>query len=257
MYLEVKKVTCGYHGKAVVRDVSMSAKDGELWCVLGANGVGKTTLFKTMLGLLQPIGGSVCFDGRDIREIPYKERAKHIAYVPQSHVPPFSFSVEEVIAMGRNPYRTGFGKRGMDDASAIGEALAMIGIEHLRHALYTRISGGERQLVLLARAIAQQTPMLVLDEPVSSLDFGNQARVIAHICDLVKTLNKTVVMTTHFPDHSFLPDCNVLLLYPNGAHHVGKGRDIVTEQAIHDLYRIENRIVDIPEYEKRLCISLE
>lgn len=98
---------------------------------------------------------------------------------------------------------------------------------------------------------------MLLDEPVSNLDFGNQARVIAHIGNLVKTLRKTVVMTTHFPDHSFLPGCNVLLLYPDGSHREGKGRDIVTEQAIHNLYRIENRIVDIPEYEKRLCIPLE
>jgi iron complex transport system ATP-binding protein len=257
MQLEVKNLTCGYHGKAVVRDVNLNAKDGELWCVLGANGIGKTTLFKTMLGILPPLDGSVCFDGRDIREIPYKERAKNIAYVPQSHVPPFSFSVEEVIAMGRNPYRTGFGTQKAEDAAAIDDALDTIGIKHLKSSFYTHISGGERQLVLLVRAIAQQTPVLVLDEPVSNLDFGNQARVIAHIRRLVKRLNKTVVMTTHFPDHSFLPDCNVVLLYPDRAHHSGKGRNVVTERAIHDLYHIENRIVDLREYEKRLCIPLE
>jgi iron complex transport system ATP-binding protein len=235
----------------------MSAGEGELWCVLGANGIGKTTLFKTILGLLKPISGTVSFDGKNIHEIPYKERAKHIAYVPQSHVPPFPFSVEEVIAMGRNPYRSSFSKRNREDNDAVDEALGLIGIEHLRHSLYTKISGGERQLVLFARAIAQQTPVLVLDEPVSNLDFGNQSRVIAHICRLVKTLGKTVVMTTHFPDHSFLPDSNVILLYPNGIHHAGKGCDVVTERAIHELYRIENRIVDFAEYGKRMCVSLE
>jgi iron complex transport system ATP-binding protein len=258
MHLEVENLTCGYHGKAVVRNVSIRAKDGELWCVLGANGIGKTTLFKTMLGLLKPIGGSVCFDGRNIQEIPHKERAKTIAYVPQSHAPAFSFSVEDVIAMGRNPYRASFiGNRKPDDAAAIDNALGLVGIEHLRASLYTKVSGGERQLVLLARAIAQETPALVLDEPVSNLDFGNQARIIAHILRLVKTLNKTVVMTTHFPDHGFLPDCNVLLLYPDGTHRVGKGRDIVTERAIHNLYHIENRVIDLDEYQKKLCISLE
>jgi iron complex transport system ATP-binding protein len=257
MQLEVKELSCGYHGKAVVSGVSMSAKDGDLWCILGENGIGKTTLFKTILGLLPPISGSVRFDGRDIGKIPYKERAQHIAYVPQSHVPPFSFSVEEVISMGRNPYRSGFGRREPEEEAAISEALGLIGIEHLRHSRYTKISGGERQLVLLARAIAQRTPVLVLDEPVSSLDFGNQARVMAHIRRFVTDLNKTVIMTTHFPDHSFLPGCNVMLLYPNGAHHSGKGCSIVTESVIRDLYHIENRIVDLHEYEQKICISLE
>lgn len=256
MKMEMKNLSCGYHGHAVTENINITIGTKEMWCVLGSNGVGKTTFFKTVLRLLEPVDGSILLNDLPLERWNRKELAKQIAYVPQNHVPPFSFTVKEVIAMGRNPHLQGIGKLKGEDQRAVEEAMELLGIAHLCNKDYTQISGGERQLTLIARAIAQDTPVLVLDEPVSNLDFGNQARIITHICSLVERLGKTVIMTTHFPDHGFLADANVLLLYRNKRHSVGKGRDVITEEAVKELYDIENRILYLDSCKKTICVSL-
>ncbi len=256
MKMEMKNLSCGYHGHAVIEDINITIGQKEMWCVLGSNGVGKTTFFKTVLRLLEPINGSLLLDDIPLESWNRRELAKQIAYVPQNHVPPFAFTVQEIIAMGRNPHQQGVGKLLGEDRRAVEEAMELLGIENLRNKDYTRISGGERQLTLIARAIAQQTPILVMDEPVSNLDFGNQARIITHICGLVEKLGRTVIMTTHFPDHGFLADANVLMLYKNKKHCVGKGKTIITEQAVKELYDIENQIIYLDSCNKTICISL-
>lgn len=257
MELKIKGLDCGYQKNTIIKSIDLTIQQGEMWCVLGPNGVGKTTFFKTLLRLLEPIDGTILFNEKPIKTWKHKELARMIAYVPQSHVPPFAFTVEEVIAMGRNPHQWGTSKANITDQEAIDEAIELLDIRYLYHKNYMNISGGERQLTLLARAIAQQTPLLVLDEPVSNLDFGNQARLLKRICDLVTKKGKTIIMTTHYPDHSFLlDDTNVLLLQRDNMHEIGKGKDIVTEEAIQHLYHIDNRIVDLQDYQKRICIPL-
>ena len=256
MKMEMKNLSCGYHGHAVLENINITIGTKEMWCVLGANGVGKTTFFKTALRLLEPISGRLLLNDVPLETWNRKELAKQIAYVPQNHVPPFAFTVKEVIAMGRNPHQQGMGKLGEEDRRAVEEAMELLGIESLCNKDYTRISGGERQLTLIARAIAQETPILVMDEPVSNLDFGNQARIISHICGLVENLGRTVIMTTHFPDHGFLADANVLMLYKDKRHCVGKGKDVITEQAVKELYDIENRILYLDSCKKTICVSL-
>ena len=256
MEIEIQNLSCGYRGKAIVEDISFRIGERQTWCVLGANGIGKTTFFKTVLNLLKPVSGQILLDGVPLERWNRKELAKQIAYVPQSHVPPFPFLVEEVVAMGRNPYQRGLAPASARDRAAVDEAMEALGIGYLRGKRYTQISGGERQLTLLARAIAQETPVLVLDEPVANLDFGNQARVIGRVCDLVSRWNRTIIMTTHNPDHAFLPDANVLLLFRGGGHRVGRGRDIVTPESIRELYQIDNRVVDLPDCQKTVCVPL-
>ncbi len=256
MKMEMKGLSCGYNGHAVIENINITIGSKEMWCVLGANGVGKTTFFKSALRLLNPVKGEIILNDISIDKWNRKELAKQIAYVPQNHVPPFAFTVKEVIAMGRNPHQQGMGRLGPEDKRAVEEAIELLGIGDLGNKDYMRISGGERQLTLIARAIAQQTPILVLDEPVSNLDFGNQARIISHICGLVKNLGRTVIMTTHFPDHGFLEEANVLLLYKDKKHCVGKGKNVITEQAVKELYDIENRIIYLESCNKTVCISL-
>ncbi len=256
MKMEMKNLSCGYHGHAVIENINITIGTKEMWCVLGANGVGKTTFFKTALRLLEPINGHLLLNDIPLESWNRKELAKQIAYVPQNHVPPFAFTVKEVIAMGRNPHQQGMGKLGGEDRRAVEEAMELLGIEYLCNKDYTQISGGERQLTLIARAIAQQTPILVMDEPVSNLDFGNQARIISHISGLVEKLGRTVIMTTHFPDHGFLADANVLMLYKDKRHCAGKGKDVITEQAVKELYDIENRILYLDSCKKTICVSL-
>lgn len=256
MKIETKNLGCGYHGHSLIEDINITIGAKQMWCVLGANGVGKTTFFKTVLRLLPPTNGEILLNGIPLEQWNRKELAKQIAYVPQNHVPPFSFTVKEVIAMGRNPHQQGVGSLAEADRRAIEEAVELLGIQYLYNKDYTRISGGERQLTLIARAIAQETPVLIMDEPVANLDFGNQARILTKVCNLVEKLERTVIMTTHSPDHGFLADANVLMLFKGKKHLAGKGKDIITEEAVKELYDIENKILHLASCNKTVCVSL-
>lgn len=194
--IRTEHLGCGYGRCEVLHDINITMNPGELWCVLGANGVGKSTLFKTLLGLLKPMSGQILIQDKPLEQWSRKELSRLVAYVPQNHVPPFPFKVWEMVAMGRNPYQNGYGRMTPEDSRIVAEAMETLHIDGLANKIYTQISGGERQLVLLARAIAQQTPALFLDEPVSNLDFGNHARVLSHVRRLAAG-GKTIVMTTH------------------------------------------------------------
>ena len=169
--LEINKAVFGYTGKnkrkTVLENVSFSLDKGELLCILGANGVGKTTMYRTILGFLPLLEGELLVDGRDIRQIPREQLAKHIAYVPQYHTPPFAYSVYDVVLMGRGTHISRFSSPGRKDELIALEMLERMGISHLRDDVYTEISGGERQLVLIARALAQQTEYILMDEPAA------------------------------------------------------------------------------------------
>lgn len=252
--IQTEHLGCGYGSKEVLHDINITMNPGELWCVLGANGVGKSTLFKTLLGLLRPISGRILVQDKPLEQWGRKELSRQVAYVPQNHIPPFPFRVWEMVAMGRNPYQNGYGKLTPGDSRIVAEALETLHIEGLANKIYTQISGGERQLVLLARAIAQQTPALFLDEPVSNLDFGNHARVLSHVRRLASS-GKTVVMTTHCPDHSFMPESRVILLDRGGVLGIGHGPEIVTEERIRHMYDIGSRIVEVDSRGRKTCIA--
>lgn len=257
MWVKTENLCCGYGKRKILEEVNLAMEPGELWCVLGANGVGKSTLFKTLLGLLKPMGGRVLVDGQTIGQWSRAELAKRISYVPQGHTPPFPFKVWEVVAMGRNPYQKGMGRLSGKDRQIVSEAMDILNIDKLAGTAYTQISGGERQLVLLARAIAQQTPVMFLDEPVSNLDFGNHARVIKHVRGLA-AMGKTVVMTTHCPDHAFLPESRAVLLDRGGVACIGKGADVVTVEQIRRMYGVDSRIIETADKAgvvKRTCIA--
>ena len=181
MKLELCGVDCGYRDRTVLRGLSFTVSSSEIVCLLGPNGVGKTTLFKTVLGFLKLQGGKILADGEDVRTWSRKKYARTIGYVPQSHTPPFPFTVFDVVAMGRTAYLDAFASPSQKDLDIAEEALEALEITHLRDRIYTEISGGERQMVLIARALAQQPRLLVMDEPTSNLDFGNQMRVLAQI----------------------------------------------------------------------------
>ena len=184
MRLEIERANCGYGGKPVVEDVSLSLDSGAVLCLLGANGSGKTTLFKAILGLLRLNGGRILVDGADTAAWPQRRLARTLAYVPQAHTPPFPFAVRDVVLMARTAHLGLFGSPSRLDAAIAEDAMEKLGVSHLAHARYTEISGGERQLVLIARALAQQSEFLIMDEPTSNLDFGNQVRVLRRVKEL-------------------------------------------------------------------------
>jgi iron complex transport system ATP-binding protein len=201
MILSGHNLSIGYRDRMVGSQLDISLQTGEVLALLGPNGGGKTTLLKTLLGLLAPKAGEVRLGDRPLASYTDRERAQHIGYVPQSHTVMFAFTVETVVLMGRTAHGTLFSRPTVADRTVARGMLERFGIAHLADQPYSMISGGERQLALLARALAQEPQFVVLDEPTASLDFGNQGRVMHEIRALGAS-GHGVLFTTHDPNHA-------------------------------------------------------
>ena len=259
MKLEVKDACCGYDGISILKNISFTVESGDVFCLLGPNGSGKTTLFRAILGFLKLQGGEILLNGENISNIDRNNFAKFIGYVPQAHTPPFPYKVLDVVLMGRSPHIGRFSSPKGIDIQIAEECLSKLGIEHLRDRTYTEISGGERQLTLIARALAQRPHFLILDEPTSNLDFGNQTMVLKHINRIVKD-GMGVIMTTHFPNHAFLCSTKIALIHKDFQFQVGTPAEIITEDNLRKLYNMNIKIVSVkPETsdnEVKCCIPI-
>jgi iron complex transport system ATP-binding protein len=233
--LEGRALTIGYRDRIVGVGLDIKIAKGEVLALLGPNGGGKTTLLKTLLGLLAPKAGEVRLDGHSLSTRSVRERARAIAYVPQSHVSTFAFPVEAVVLMGRTAHSNLFRRPTSRDRDVASAALDRLGIAGLAQRPYTMISGGERQLVLLARALAQEPQFIVLDEPTASLDFGNQGKVMREIRALAAS-GHGVMFTTHDPNHALRAADRAFLL--RGGERVAEGRvqDVLTRERLKGLY---------------------
>jgi len=238
-WLELQGLACGYGRRTVLPDVSFILGPGELLCLLGPNGVGKTTLFKTILGLLPPLGGALRLGGHDARRWPRRQLARWLAYVPQAHAPPFGFAVRDVVAMSRVAHLGPLSAPGRHDLQVAEQALEAMGIAHLAQKPSTAISGGERQLVLIARALAQEARIVVMDEPTSNLDYGNQQKVLAHARRLVAAGERSVILTTHDPNQALLSASRVLLLDREKRWSMGAPSEVITERYLRETYEVE------------------
>ena len=238
MILEAKDLACGWEKDAPIqRYVSFTVESGQVCCILGPNGCGKTTLLKTMMGLIPRLAGRVTIDGTSVGSMSPKQRSHAIAYVSQGHTPPFTYRVRDVVLLGRTN-RIGMGQPSARDAQIADQALADMGVLDLADRLYTDISGGELQLVMIARALTQQPEMLVLDEPTAALDYGNAMRVIGKVRELAEA-GYGILMTTHSPDHAFMLDSNVVLLQRDRPMQFGRAVDVITERNMRDAYGVD------------------
>jgi iron complex transport system ATP-binding protein len=240
--LEAVNLACGYGKRIVIGGLSFALGRGEILCVLGPNGSGKTTLFRTLLGFQPPLGGRILLDNEDLKTWSRKKLAMKIAYVPQAHTPPFPYTVEDVILMGRTVRFANPRHPSKEDFRRAGEVMELLHIGELKDRPYTRISGGERQLVLIARALAQEPEFLVMDEPASSLDFGNQMKLLDHNTAL-KDTGAGILMTSHHPDHVFRCASRVLLIQRDGTAVIGPVEPVLTEENLKAAYGIDVRIL--------------
>lgn len=199
--IETANLTIGYHHRPMISGIDFRLKPQQICCILGANGAGKSTFLKTLLGLLPPISGDLLFKQRPLNEWQPQALARQIAYVPQAHHSLFHFSVLEMVLMGRSAYLRWYQTPKKQDKETALQALASLNIEHLASRYYPELSGGEKQLVLIARAIAQQAELLIMDEPTASLDFGNQIRVLDHI-NALREQRIALIITTHHPQQA-------------------------------------------------------
>lgn len=245
MALVARDVVCGYGDGSVVGGVSFSLEGGHVVAVLGPNGVGKTTLFKAVLGLLPLEGGSIEVDGEPASSMGRSEFARALAYVPQSQNVPFAYSVEEAVLMGRAPHLKLLQQPGPEDREIALRAMEEMGIGHLAKKTCTEISGGELQMVAIARALAQQPRYLVMDEPTASLDFGNQAKVLRRVLDLAKG-GIGVLLTTHDPEQAFALRADVVLLQRGGRCLTGRYREVLTEETLSQTYGVDVLVRSLP-----------
>ncbi len=259
MRLEVSHLSCGYgKGKPLIKDVTFTVGSGDICCILGRNGVGKSTMFKTLLCLLPPAGGHILLDGEDITTWKAEKLADHIAYVAQSHTPPFPYLVEEMVMLGRMNHIGVFGRPGAKDEKIVDSLMRDLGIDYLRGRAYTEISGGERQMVMIARAMAQEPEILILDEPTANLDYGNRVIVLNTLKKL--SLNGIcTIFTTHDPEQALLLDAQTAIIIPGEPVVFGPSRIVVTEKNLKSAYNTTIRVVEIIDGEGnpvRVCLPM-
>lgn len=228
--------------REVLRSVSLSLHDGQVMFVLGSNGSGKTTLLQCLAGLMNPLRGSIILDGQALRELPLRTRARQIGFVPQMHEPVFEFTVEQSVLMGRAPHLGLFERPAKEDRNATKTAIEAVGIQHLSHRPYTKISGGERQLALIARGLAQGARILLMDEPVAHLDPHHQHEVLSVVRNLAVD-GFAFAIASHLPNHALLYADWVALLVDGRADVQGPPAATITEQSLQATYEMEFEII--------------
>ncbi len=245
MKLEVRDVSCGYDPKkSVLRNISFDISSGDICCILGPNGVGKSTLFKTILQLLPKQGGSICIDGEDIDAWSAKKVSTVMAYVEQAHIPTFPYLVKDIAMLGRLGQISALGQPSAHDHEVVEQALETVGIRHLRDRIYTDISGGERQLLMIARALSQEPKILILDEPTANLDYGNMILVMDCIRSLAKQ-GLCIIFTTHMPDQAFMCNAKTLMLFRNEPFLFGDAVKVITEKNLYEAYHANIQILEV------------
>lgn len=257
--LQVKGLRCAYGDVEIVHDVSFEVRDGQFACIIGANGCGKTTTLKNAMGLIRPTGGSVLVNGKEVLSLDERDRARRFAYIPQAHTPPFPFSVADVVILGRTPYINTLTHENAQDRDIAYQAMETLGIQDLAHEVYTELSGGQQQLVLIARALAQQPDVLIMDEPTASLDFGNQQVVLSQMKNLVAG-GMSVLMVTHDPNHAFYCADWVVAMQDGRVEQTGTPQEVVTTAMLERLYNAQVEVcrvhIDKLGEERSVAISL-
>ena len=254
--VDVHDVSFAYHNhNQVLYNVTFTVQPGELITLLGPNGAGKSTLLNCIMNLLTPQSGEIYLDGRQNTKMERREIAQMVAYVQQHVDVTFGYSVRDYAVMGRTPFLKMYTPPSADDYAIVDEALEKLGVSHLSQRIYSELSGGQRQLIDVARAVVQQPRLILFDEPTSALDYGNQIKVLKMVNELSRKDGFAAIMTTHNPDHPILLDSSVCLLGRDGRLIKGTVDEIMQEPIMDEVYQAELIIRHVDDAGRRVCMT--
>lgn len=239
--LQSSELEFSYTNVPILQKISVNVRRGALCGFLGPNGSGKTTFFKCCLNFLKPHAGNIFIDDHNSLELKPAQMARCVSYVPQDTAVSFAFSVLELVLMGRTPHMGGIFGVAKKDYDAAYEAIEAVGLKAFIHTPVTELSGGQRQLVFIARALAQKTPLMILDEPASALDFKNQILLWRLLTDIVKT-GRTVIVCTHDPNHILWFCTDVVAFYDGKVEAQGIVDSTMKQNLLSRLYGDDCRI---------------
>ncbi|MDO5516371.1 MAG: ABC transporter ATP-binding protein [Clostridium sp.] len=246
MKFEVKNGCFSYgKGKEILHDISFEVTEGKVLSILGPNGVGKTTLLRSMMGLLEWKSGGTYLNGVNIKTMKDTDLWKTIAYVPQAKGVAFSYTLEEMVLMGRSAYVGSLRQPTKEDLEICHDAMNMLKIYHLKDKFCNAVSGGELQMALIARALCAEPSMLVLDEPESNLDFKNQLIILETIEKLAKEKNISCIFNTHYPVHALKVSDSSLILSRDGTTRFGKTKDVISPEIMREVFEVDVHINDV------------
>lgn len=255
MSIRIEQLSFAYGKREVLHDINVDIPDGVLVNVLGPNGVGKSTLFRCILGLNRGYSGRILVNGKDMRDLTIKERAREVSYIPQSHSPVYDYEVIDVVLMATGADLGMLRTPGRAHVERAMAALERIGIGHLAHRTYTQISGGEQQLVMVARALAQDARTIIMDEPTSALDYGNTVRVLSCVQQLARE-GLSILQSTHQPDQAFLYADRTLVINHGGVEAYGTPQEVITEEMVSSLYGIDVEVNSLYDDRVRVCVPV-
>ena len=249
--ITIKNASFGYDDHPVFQNISLSVNSGEIFCLMGRNGCGKSTLIDALFNINHLTSGQIEIMGKNVNEYTPSTLARQISYVPQIHDRSFPYTVRQIVLMGRTVYSRHFGLYSSHDHEVVEKTMEKTGISHLADRPYTRLSGGEMQMVMLARALVQETEIIVMDEPTSHLDYYNELLFLEQVIDLVKEEKKTVLMATHSPNQPFFLEetglpVRVGLMKDGNISIVGSPTEVLTTENIQSVYSIYSQVIHSP-----------
>ncbi len=244
--LEARDVTLGYGSTVVVHGVNVAIPDGQITAIVGPNGCGKSTLLRALVRLLEPTHGTVLLDGESIHKVPTRDVARRVGLLPQAPIAPAGITVKELVARGRTPHQKILQPWNQDDEAAVFSALHSTALTDIQDSIVDQLSGGQRQRAWIAMALAQNTPLMLLDEPTTYLDIAHQYEVMDLLYRLNTRQQRTVVMVVHDLHQAARYAHHVIAMFDGGIAAAGKPADVLTEQVLRDVFHFDARVVPDP-----------